>query len=60
MLNGTRRGYPGLGVGTFVARPREHGAALNHAWLRASVLSAGRLARVVARREFTALDEPLR
>lgn len=24
------------GVGTFVTRPREHGAALNHAWLRAS------------------------
>lgn len=24
------------GVGTYVVRPREHGAALNHAWLRAS------------------------
>ena len=24
------------GVGTFVTRPRQHGAALNHAWLRAS------------------------
>ena len=29
------------GVGTFVARPREHGAALNHAWLRASPSELG-------------------
>lgn len=29
------------GVGTFVTRPREHGAALNHAWLRASVNELG-------------------
>ena len=29
------------GVGTFVTRPREHGAALNHAWLRASPSELG-------------------
>jgi DNA-binding FadR family transcriptional regulator len=29
------------GVGTFVARPREHGAALHHAWLRASPSELG-------------------
>jgi DNA-binding FadR family transcriptional regulator len=29
------------GVGTFVVRPREHGAALNHAWLRASPSELG-------------------
>lgn len=46
------------GVGTFVVRPREHGAALNHAWLRASPSELGlmryaidsQLATVVARR----------
>lgn len=29
------------GVGSFVARPRQHGAALNHAWLRASPRELG-------------------
>ncbi len=29
------------GVGTFVARPREHAAALNHAWLKASLSELG-------------------